>query len=245
MYWKHKSLFKQPSRDFFPLPSSGFLRCPTHSQLSWFDIPCQVKVGRKNNRMKGWGTGKAKETQQGKPKAWNDEREEQNCGAQGCQQEQKAEYEQLAGKGRKLEDRKRLERKTKKWEWKNKMNNTAGGCINRVNNLFRIELGSVLLRCKARHHLNTQSSPSQTRSCRQDPQSRPSDKLPSGRGREHTIQHAMHIRSIAMGKLFNFPTADTQKINFLKKKSKNSKIYKVHKLFWCSSQWFANIRASK
>lgn len=34
MYWKHKSLFKQPSRDFFPLPFSGFLRCPTHSQLN-------------------------------------------------------------------------------------------------------------------------------------------------------------------------------------------------------------------
>lgn len=38
------------------------------------------------------------------------------------------------------------------------MNNIAGGCSNRVSNLFRAELGSVSLRYKARHHFNTELS---------------------------------------------------------------------------------------
>lgn len=69
------------------------------------------------------------------------------------------------------------------------MNNIAGGCSNRVSNLFRAELGSVSLRYKARHHFNTELSISDVagdKLHRHLP-----DKLPSGRGREHSIQHAM------------------------------------------------------
>lgn len=44
--------------------------------------------------------------------------EKRDCGAQDCQQDTHAGYERLAGMERELGERKRLERKIFKWEWK-------------------------------------------------------------------------------------------------------------------------------
>lgn len=72
------------------------------------------------------------------------------------------------------------------------MNSTVGQCNNRINYLFRAELGSISLSHKTqRHHFNTLSTSSQRCGWRQAPQPSPCFLGNSLSGREQTVRHTM------------------------------------------------------
>lgn len=112
------------------------------------------------------------------------------------------------------------------------MNNIMGGFNNRVNDLFRAELGSVLLSHKAQqHHFNTLSTSSQRCSWREVPQPRPCFLGNSLSGKEQTVRHTMLLLCQSNGEkkiiCVVCSTTGTQKKHFaltmqIKQKVKNT-----------------------